>query len=165
MPSELAGPAFLSILLAAAALTAWLRRFHAPDGVRLLPAAAAATACQAIHVAEEFAGGFHLRAPELFGLEPWSAVFFISLNLVWLAIWSLALGRLGRGRLHLLSAILFWFLALASVGNGIWHPFACLITGSYFPGLVTSLLALPLGLWLIRKLIEPASAASAASAG
>ena len=164
MPSELAGPAFLSILLVAAALTAWLRRFNAPDGLRLLPTAAAATACQAIHVAEEFAGGFHRRAPELFGLAHWSPVFFISLNLVWLGIWSLALGRLGRGQLHILTAILFWFLALASVGNGIWHPLACLITGGYFPGLVSSFLTLPLGLWLIRRLLEPASADPAVSA-
>ena len=87
MPSELAGPAFLSIFLAAAAFIAFLRRYNPPDGLRLLPAAAAATACQAIHVAEEFAGGFQRRAPELFGLEEWSAVFFISLNLVWLGTW------------------------------------------------------------------------------
>jgi hypothetical protein len=153
LPSEVAGPAFLAIILAVAALIAFQRRRLAPDAARVAPAAALAIGIQALHVAEEFWGGFHVRVPALLGLQPWSPAFFLSFNLAWLGIWAFALAWTSAAGPRVLSMAVLWFLALASVGNGIWHPLLALATGGYFPGLLTSLLTLPAGLLLARRLL------------
>ena len=53
------------------------------------------------------------------------------------------------------EAVLFpaWFLAIASVANGIAHPALALATGSYFPGLWTSPLMAAGGVLLWRRLM------------
>jgi hypothetical protein len=154
LPSEVAGPAFLSILLVIAFLIAASRPHGAMDAARVLPPACLNLAVQALHVAEEFSTGFHSRAPAILGLDPWSPAFFVSLNLAAIALWSLALGALALGRANLFWRCLLWFLAIASMGNAIWHPLTSLILGTYFPGTVT---ALPLGftgLLLARRLAK-----------
>ena len=152
LPSELAGPAFLAFVLAAAiAVAAWRGPPAAPS--RAAFAGCLALALQAAHVGEEFLAGFHLRMPPLIGLEPWSAEFFVAFNLAWIALWALALRSFaGGGAAPLAARAALWFLALAAIGNAVWHPALSIATGSFFPGTAT---ALPLGiagLLLVRAL-------------
>ncbi len=107
---------------------------------------------QAAHFAEEWATGFHQRFPELLGLSPWSIRFFVTFNLVWIAIWILSLwGLKARRRVALFP---LWFLGLGCVANGLAHPLFALRTGGYFPGLVTSPLVGIVGLLLLRRLFR-----------
>jgi hypothetical protein len=66
---------------------------------------------QAAHFAEELTTGFHRRFPELLGLSPWSLRFFVSFNLVWLAIWGLSLWGLNARRRTALFPLWFWVSA------------------------------------------------------
>ena len=114
---------------------------------------------QAGHFAEEVTTGFHTRFPELLGLSAWSLGFFTSFNIAWLVIWSFsALGL--SARLH---AALFpiWFLGIGCAMNGIAHPLLSLITGAYFPGLVTSPLVGLAGVMLLRHLLRLTAHATA----
>jgi Protein of unknown function with HXXEE motif len=157
MPSEIIGPAFLSVILAAAAFIAFQRRERLPTPATILPIGCVTVAIQAVHVAEEFLTGFQTRIPLLLGMEPWSSGFFVSFNLAWIALWSLALAAAARGRLGLPAMTALWFLGLAAVGNAIWHPALSLVTGGYFPGTLT---ALPLGVsgfLLVRRLMATAT--------
>ena len=130
------------------------------DAIRI---AVAATIAQAVHFVEEVATGFHHRFPEMLGLAPWSLGFFVPFNLVWLAIWALAIWGLVARR----HAALFplWFLGIAGVANGVAHPVLSLRAGGYFPGLVTSPLIGVAGVLLFRRLLaitaagEPAPSA------
>jgi len=107
---------------------------------------------QAAHFAEEWATGFHQRFPELLGLSPWSTRFFVTFNLVWIALWLLSLwGMKARRRVALFP---LWFLGLGCVANGIAHPLFALRTEGYFPGLVTSPLVGIVGLLLLRRLFR-----------
>ena len=45
-----------------------------------------------------------------------------------------------------------WFLGVAGVANGLFHPLLALDAGGYFPGLVTSLLVAAVGLLLLAQL-------------
>jgi hypothetical protein len=108
----------------------------------VVPRACVALAIQALHVAEEFSTGFHIRAPALLGLPAWSAAYFICINMAAIAAWSLATAAVASGRGNAMWSGLIWFLALAAIGNAVWHPAGSLIVGGYFPGTVT---ALPLG--------------------
>jgi len=153
LPSELAGPAFLSILLAAAFVIA-VRR-EPPDPARVLPAASMTLAVQALHVAEEFSTGFHARAPELLRLEVWSPSFFVWVNVAAIAGWCLALAALSSGRANAFASGLLWFLTLAAVGNAIWHPAISLLIGGYFPGTVTAIFLGVAGWRLARALAAP----------
>lgn len=151
IPSELVGPAFLSVVLAAAVIVA-LRVGSPAEPLRAVPAACLALAVQSLHVAEEFLAGFHLRVPALLGLEPWSGGFFVAFNLIWLAIWALAIGAFASGRAGLAAAAALWFLALAGVGNALWHSLLALAAGGYFPGLASALPAGAAGIFLARRL-------------
>jgi hypothetical protein len=106
---------------------------------------------QALHFVEELATGFHQRFPELMGLTAWSARFFVSFNLFWLAIWSLSVwGLAARKRPALFP---FWFLGIGCMANGLAHPFFSILTRGYFPGLVTSPFVGVVGVLLLRRLL------------
>lgn len=141
LPSEAASLAFLGIILAAAMIIAFARR-RAPLGRGVFQASCVNLALQALHVAEEFSAGFHVRAPALFGLPPWSPDFFVWINMAAISAWTLALAAIAAGRPNVVASGLLWFLALASIGNAVWHPAASLALGGYFPGTAT---AVPLG--------------------
>lgn len=105
---------------------------------------------QATHFVEELATGFHKRFPDLLGLAPWPPRFFVSFNLIWLAIWSLSIwGLKARQRPALFP---LWFLAIGCIANGLAHPLFAILTGGYFPGLVTSPFAGLVGVLLLRRL-------------
>ena len=63
-------------------------------------------ALQALHVVEELRTGFHRTYPPIIGLKPWSAEFFVTLNLAALAIFVLLGVAVGyRARLACTQAL------------------------------------------------------------
>ncbi len=155
MPSELAsiliGTFGLTIVAIVSGWLAATRRplssVTVPKLVRLVLLGALLHAC---HFGEELIAQFHVRLPQLLGLAPWPASFFVSFNLTWLAIWLLATRSL---RSHPRLAIFpIWFLAIASVANGVVHPLLSFVTMGYFPGLWSSPFVGVLGLLIWRTL-------------
>ena len=111
---------------------------------------AVATAIQTAHFIEEWATGFHVRFPALFGLDPIPLSVFVAFNLAWIVLWIVSIPLIRRAR----QAAFFtaWFLAIAGVLNGIAHPVLALRTGGYFPGLISSPLIGLAGLLLWQRL-------------
>lgn len=121
-----------------------------------------AVLCQTAHFAEELATSFPRRFPPLFGLVPWSISFFVAFNVSWIVIWSLSCAGLARGIRAAEFAL--WFLAVASLANGLAHPLASVYVGGYFPGLITSPVIGVAGVLLLRRLILATGRADRASA-
>lgn len=127
----------LGTLAAAAGALAWGRVLGGESAIPGLRRMLAATvAVQALHFAEEAATGFHVRYPALLGQAPLPFGGFVAFNLAWLAIWTACLVGLAEGRRWPLFPL--WLLALAGAANGLAHPGFALLTGGYFPGLVTA---------------------------
>jgi hypothetical protein len=124
-----------------------LSREHA---LRVRPIAAASTVAQSLHFAEELSNRFYVRFPEVLGLAPWPFTFFVVFNLTWVALWCVAIVAITTFPRP--SAVALWFLALASVANGVVHPLLSLVVRGYFPGLWTSVLVGILGFVLLRRL-------------
>jgi hypothetical protein len=95
-----------------------------------------ATAIQSAHFAEEWATGFHIRFPALFGLDPMPLSFFVAFNVAWIAIWITSMPFLRTA--HTAAFFAAWFLAIAGVLNGIAHPLMATASAGYFPGLISS---------------------------
>jgi len=114
--------------------------------------ACVAIVVQAAHFGEEYLQQFNVRFPTLLGLAPWSEGFFVTFNLAWLVIWVLAVVSLTK--FPRLSIFPLWFLAIASVVNGVVHPVLSLTQGDYFPGLWSSLLVGGLGVVLVSTLVS-----------
>ena len=116
-----------------------------------------ATAIQGVHFVEELTTGFHTRFPALLGLDPMPLSFFVSFNLMWIAIWIISVPLLRLRRRAAFFAA--WFLAIAGVLNGAAHPMMALASGGYFPGLITSPLIGIAGVVLLQRLqratVEP----------
>jgi hypothetical protein len=107
-------------------------------------------AAQSIHFLEEFATGFYVRWPEVLGLSPWSAQFFVIFNVSWIAVWALSAVGLRAG----LRAALFptWFFAIGMAVNFVGHPLLALNAGGYFPGLWSCPLVGVIGVVLLGRL-------------
>ena len=86
----------------------------------------------------------------MLGLSPWSPRFFVSFNLFWIALWALSLWALSARKRAALFPL--WFLGIASVANGVFHPALAFRAGGYFPGLLTSTFVGVAGGWLLRCL-------------
>ena len=108
-----------------------------------------------LHFTEETMFDFHILFPQLFGLPAMSLWAFIAFNCAWIAIWLLG-AQLKQT--HALVIATFWFLAIASAMNCIAHPLLALLTGGYFPGLITSPLAGVIGFILLNRLRLASSA-------
>ncbi len=108
------------------------------------------TAIQGAHFVEEWVTGFHVRFPALLGLDPMPLSFFVSFNLVWLAVWAASIPFLRVGRRAAFFAA--WFLAIAGILNGVAHPVMAISFGGYFPGLITSPFTGLAGLTLLQRL-------------
>lgn len=113
-------------------------------------ALALATAVQFVHFSEEWATGFNVRFPALFGLEPIPGEAFVVFNLAWIAAWLVAVPMLREARAF--AFFVAWFLAIAGLLNGIAHPLLAAATGGYFPGLISSPFIGVAGLYLWRRL-------------
>ena len=152
--SILLGTAGLSV---AAAIAAWLtfsRGFPVVGSIRLrvaLVLAVIALLSQSGHFAEELVTGFPQRFPALLGLAPWSIRFFVSFNVFWIVVWGFSCWGVMAGRRAALFPL--WFLAIASLANGVAHPLLSALTGGYFPGLFTSPLVGVVGFALVRQLL------------
>jgi Protein of unknown function with HXXEE motif len=147
--SILTGTAGLDVA-AVVALVLTVRRVPRPippDFVRL---GWVTLAIQTLHFIEELHTGFEVRFPILLGLVAWPETFFVWFNVVWLAIWAVALIAVRRSRIALFP---LWFLAIAAIANGIGHPLASAATRGYFPGLVTAPLLGLAGLLLFARLM------------
>lgn len=105
-----------------------------------------ATLVQTLHFTEEAFTGFAEKFPALFGLPAMPLPVFTGFNLIWISIWLAAIPGLHRAKPWALFAA--WFLALAGLINGIAHPLLSIITGGYFPGLITSPFIGAVGVWL-----------------
>lgn len=123
-------------------------RMHTRAAVRI---AVIAVVSQAAHFIEELLTGFHERFPALFGAGPMPPGFFLSFNVAWLVIWSLCVLGLSTRRRAALFPL--WFLGIGCIANGIAHPLFSVLTGEYFPGLVTSPVVGVMGVLLLRHLL------------
>ncbi len=112
----------------------------------------AAIVIQCCHFLEECVAGIYEQVPDLFGYAL-SPTRFFTFNVVWIVVFILAaVGVRARIRLALLP---FWFLAIVGgIGNGVLHSAIALWRGAYFPGLVTALVAFPVGVMLLVRLIR-----------
>ena len=106
---------------------------------------------QGLHFAEEYFTGFHEALPAVWNLPPMSESFFVGFNLSWIGIWLLSVWA-WRQRI-LLALFPIWFLALALVANGFFHPLLSLQQASYFSGTWTAPVAGVLGFLLVRRLL------------
>ena len=97
---------------------------------------ALATVIQSGHFAEEWASGFHVRFPALFGLDPMPLSIFVLFNLTWIVFWIASVPLLRSARQPAFFAA--WFLAIAGMLNGLAHPLMAVASGGYFPGLISS---------------------------
>ncbi|NNL55263.1 MAG: HXXEE domain-containing protein [Woeseia sp.] len=113
------------------------------------------TAIQGAHFAEEWSTGFHVRFPALLGLDPMPLSFFVFFNLAWITIWIVSPPFLRHGRRSAFFAA--WFLAIAGMLNGVAHPMMAIISGGYFPGLITSPFIGIAAVFLWRRLREATS--------
>ena len=145
------------LVLSLAAIAALLLAMRRPSPARLVSqraeaakALTLATAIQSAHFAEEWATGFHVRFPALFGLEPMPLGLFVGFNLTWIAIWVASIPLLRSARIPALFAA--WFLAIAGMLNGLAHPMLAVASTGYFPGLMTSPFIGLAGVWLWRQL-------------
>ncbi len=153
MSSLIPSIAILGLAAIAALLLAMRRPSPAELSLNRAKAAnvlALATAIQSVHFAEEWATGFHIRFPALFGLEPMPLSFFVVFNLTWIAIWVVSVPLLRSARMPALFAA--WFLAIAGMLNGVAHPLLAVVSGGYFPGLITSPFIGLASIWLWRRL-------------
>ena len=159
MDDELTSILPSAVALGAAALVALLLTFsrgwaegsraQTRGAVRL---ALVAVLLEAAHFAEELSTGFHERFPALFDRSPMPLPVFVLFNLAWLAIWILSVwGLAARNRGALFP---LWFLALASIANGLAHPAFSALEGRYFPGLVTAPAVGIVGVLLLRRLLS-----------
>ncbi len=109
-------------------------------------------AVQCAHFLEEYLTGFQRQYPKTLGIAPWSDRFFVSVNLIALAIFVLAaLGLLLRWRV---AYVVVWFFAVAMTANGIVHPVLSIWRGGYYPGTITAPLHLIVSVVLLAKLAK-----------
>ena len=145
--------------LAALVLTVIRGRVSVSSVPRVRLVSTAAILLQLGHFIEETLFQFYVRFPEYLGLAPWSRRFFLAFNLSWLAAWILAV--VGIHAFWRISMFALWFLAIASMANGIVHPLLAFAIGGYFPGLWTSPFVGILGVVLFRALIVGGNAGRA----
>jgi hypothetical protein len=155
LQSYLVGTTVLSLLLILALVVSMARPLVSQSvraRRRVLLFAGVSLAVQTTHFVEEWLTGFHHRFPKLLGLQPWSVRFFVTFNVVWLAIWLLSLVGLRAGAAAALLPL--WFLAFASIVNFVAHPLLALRVSGYFPGLLTAPFLGITGIALLRELIR-----------
>lgn len=144
----------LSLALLAATVLTWRRPLVTSDTTGRQQARRFflfALALQCIHFLEEFVTGFDVELPQLLGLAPWPADFFVVFNVFWIALWILASVGLEQGRQVALLPV--WFFALGMAINGVAHPLLALRAGGYFPGLASSPVVGVVGVVLLIRLV------------
>ncbi len=108
-----------------------------------------AIAWQVAHFLEELTQGFAELFPRQFGCPAWAESRFVTFNVVYYAIFGLALAGFLVRRASL-AAPACAFVTATLVG-GPAHTVMALRAGGYFPGLITSWVGSGLAVWLIRR--------------
>ncbi len=106
---------------------------------------------QVTHFIEEYLYQFYIEFPSLLGLQAWPMEFFIVFNLSWILIWALAIA--GISVFPRVAIFPLWFLAMASMANGLIHPAIAIRVAAYFPGLFSSVFVGFFGVILFRRLL------------
>ena len=120
------------------------------DPVAVLPLYLLGVALQSLHFCEEYLTGFQREFPTLFGNE-WSDQRFVTFNLIWLSVFSIAaLGIYLRNALAYLVVI--FFAIVGEVGNGVGHLAISIVQGRYFPGSITAPVIIVVGVVMLRRL-------------
>lgn len=133
-------------------ITLYRRKIEPSESLQVLPFFFGVLAWQFIHFSEEFSTGFATRFPLIYGGEPYTAQFFVVLNMVSYSCFALAaIFAFIRHKPVLLIPVLF-FNAYGALGNAIAHTTWSLYFGEYFPGLYTAQLYWVLAPLLLRKL-------------
>lgn len=122
---------------------AWRTRVFRYAGLNL--------AAQCGHFAEEYFTGFQSAFPASFGLPPLSNATFLTINLGFIVLWLVCLPGLHSG--YRIFLVPLWFLALASLVNGVAHPLLALLDGGYFPGLISAVPVAVCG-WLLLQALR-----------
>ena len=130
-----------------------MSRARIPDGQLKSVSTLVLMACgaQLLHFLEEAAFGLHARLPQAFGFPEMPFSFFLSINIGALVIWMLGALQQASNRLAVTT---YWFLGLASLFNLVAHPALAILSGGYFPGVVTSPLVGITGFLLARRLFQ-----------
>jgi len=134
-------PSLVALGLAAVgALLLALVRWSPPQRTRERSVAARvlaiAVSVQALHFLEEATTGFPVELGNSFSLPSMPFVAFAAFNLLWLGIWFFSIPGIRSGRTPAFFAA--WFLSIAGAFNGIAHPALAILSGQYFPGLISS---------------------------
>lgn len=109
-----------------------------PDPMRILPLYLLALGIQMLHFAEEYLTDFVVVLPRLIGQEPYPIGFWLSFNMV--AYFVFILGGIVLFKQSKAFAVIpLFFILVGAVLNPIAHLGLTLSSGSYFPGLYTSL--------------------------
>ena len=106
---------------------------------------------QLAHFLEEYYMGFYKELPSIFNANSWTGSQFIIFNIVWLIIFLLA--AIGSFKKFKLSFLIVWFFVLiGGIGNGIMHIGLSLLRKEYFPGSVTSVFLFAIGIIMIQNI-------------
>jgi hypothetical protein len=109
-----------------------------------------AVGVQSLHFLEEYLSGFQTEFPQLFGYT-WSDHQFVIFNLLWLG--TLIFNGIGvYYGIRLSYLLVYFFVIVGGIANGVAHPLLSLMKGGYFPGLFTSPIVLLVGVVLFLKL-------------
>lgn len=125
---------------------------------KLLPWYLFAMAIQLIHFLEEYKTGFIEKLPALVDQVPYPLDDWIALNMIAYAVFVLG-GIVLHRRIHALLIIPVFFILIGVVFNGIAHVLLSLYVGGYFPGLITALIYIVLGPYLVRLMFKEGSKA------
>jgi hypothetical protein len=106
---------------------------------------------QLAHFMEEYYTGFYKDLPLIFNQNPWTGSQFLQFNIIWLIIFLLtAIASFKNIRLSFL--VVWFFILIGGVGNGIMHIGLSLSRKEYFPGTVTAFLLFFIGLIMIKNI-------------
>lgn len=108
------------------------------------------TLIQVTHFFEEYYTEFYKTLPSIFNAYPWTKKQFIIFNIIWLIVFlSAAIGTFKNNKLSFL--IMWFFLIIGCIGNGILHIGLSLLQQKYFPGAVTAAFLFIIGIIMTRE--------------
>jgi hypothetical protein len=112
---------------------------------------------QITHFLEEYYMGLYKELPSIFNENPWTGSQFIIFNIVWLIIFLLAaIGSFNNIKVSYL--IVWFFILIGGIGNGIMHIALSLLKKEYFPGTVTAIFLFAIGIIMIHNITSSLTA-------
>jgi hypothetical protein len=92
----------------------------------------------AAHFGEEYSAGFYKAMPQVFDAAPWTGTQFTLFNSLWLGIFLLAAAGVVKN-IGLSWLVVWFFVLVGCIGNGILHIGMSMLRQEYFPGTVTAI--------------------------